>query len=41
MQTNKIIKSFPAFISKAEHLGDIGLVGAFVAVMGNIDYGGF
>jgi HK97 family phage prohead protease len=39
MQSKKIIKSFPAFISKADVIGDLGLVGAYVAVMGNIDYG--
>ncbi len=35
----KIIKSFPAFISKAEHNGDLGIIGAYVAVMGNLDFG--
>ncbi len=35
----KIIKSFPAFISKTDIQGDLGIVGAFVAVMGNIDLG--
>lgn len=39
IKSQKIIKSFPAFISKINKQGDLGIVGAFVAVMGNIDLG--
>jgi len=35
----KITKAFPAFISKVNATPELGVVGAFVAIMGNIDYG--
>ncbi len=38
MQT-KFTKSFPAFISKTHIDGDLGIISAYVAVLGNIDLG--
>lgn len=39
LDTNeKLIKSFPAFITETKEEGDVGYVTAFVAVMGNIDH---